>query len=102
MKNANDYVGAIWGGWVGLKTAHSLLPISAATRPPAAEACFLPGSCCPSLFPSKSLHPLKFLLRFLRRSCLRGGGAAGFSVGGIAARPQSAGRQNSGLAGSMD
>ena len=58
---------------VGLETAHSLLPISATRRPPAAEACFLPCSCCDSLFPSKSLHPLNLLMRFLPRSCLRGG-----------------------------
>jgi len=57
-----------------LETAHSLLPISAARRPPAVEACFLPCSSCDSLFPSKSFHPLNFLLRFLPRSLLQGGG----------------------------
>jgi len=56
-----------------VETAHSLLPISAARRPLAAEGCFLPGSCCDRLFPSKSLHPLNLLLRFLPHSCLRGG-----------------------------
>jgi hypothetical protein len=30
-----------------LETAHSLLPISAAKRPPAVEACFLPRSFLP-------------------------------------------------------
>ena len=59
---------------IALETAHSLLPISAARRPPAVEACFLPCSSCDSLFPSKSPHPLNFLLRFLPRSLLQGGG----------------------------
>ena len=57
-----------------LETARSLLPISAARRPPAVEACFLPCRSRDSLFPSKSLHPLNFLLRFLPCSLLQGGG----------------------------
>ena len=59
---------------LGMKTALSSLPMSAARRPPAVEACFLPCSSCDSLFPSKSPHPLNFLLRFLPRSLLQGGG----------------------------
>ena len=59
-----------------LETAHSLLPISAARRPPAVEACFLP------------------------RSLLQGG-ATGFSVAGIAAEPQATKPQSSGVARSM-
>jgi hypothetical protein len=83
-----------------VETAHSLLPVSAVRRPPAVEACFFSCCSCDILFPSKSLHPLNFLLRFLPRSLLPGG-AAGFSVDGIAAKPQSTERQNSNVAGSM-
>ena len=53
-----------------METARSLLPISAARRPPAIEACLLPCSSCDYLFPSKSFHPLNFLLRFLPCSLL--------------------------------
>jgi hypothetical protein len=52
---------------------HSLLPISAARRPPPVEAYFLTCSSFAGLFPSKSLHPLNFLLRFLPRSLFQGG-----------------------------
>jgi len=37
-------------------TARSLLPISAARRPPAVEACFLPCSSFDRLFPSRRLQ----------------------------------------------
>ena len=83
-----------------LETARSLLPISAARRPPAVEACFLPCSSCDYLFPSKSFHPLNFLLRFLPQSLLQGG-AAGFSVVEIAAELQATKPQSSGVARSM-
>ena len=81
-------------------TARSLLPISAARRPPAIEACLLPCSSCDYLFPSKSFHPLNFLLVFLPRSLLQGG-AVGFSVVGIAAEPQATKPQSCSVARSM-